>query len=339
MAQEAERQSEPKVNPVDGEVEPPPPDPGVPGKPWDDGITRLDALARVFQQTYGEGFLVTVDETTRIKPLSIPISAALLDEMSERKVGALTRKQSFSLKVLDAGVDKEVEKCRKVDDLMDLLTFPLGLGNHWIPMGARALLDRELEARNQHGMEVLKKALGGTVEEFVRKRTDSIREDLNRFYKEFGKGDKVPDEKLREILQLVEERLKAALNGRITPRANYNRVFPPDLTALSPDHNWSQPFSLLTAGAKRLREFLTNPFKATSFKKLTFTADEFEGAMNVFEDSILKSHSAKAASDELVKLDEIQESEEPLKRKCQSVWQIIRGEPDESTSSTGGARP
>ena len=78
-------------------------------------------MALKLQQVYAHGWLVTVDETMRIKPLAIPVKATLLGQQSERTVGALTHKQSFSLQVLDEAVAKEVEKCRRVTDLMDLL--------------------------------------------------------------------------------------------------------------------------------------------------------------------------------------------------------------------------
>src|SRR5690606_23490807 len=47
-------------------------------KAWDGGATALDPLAQVFQRVYAQGWLVTVDETTRIRPLSLPVKAALL---------------------------------------------------------------------------------------------------------------------------------------------------------------------------------------------------------------------------------------------------------------------
>jgi hypothetical protein len=55
---------------------------GTEVKLWDKGKTALDPLAQKLQQTYARGWLVTVDETTRIKPLAIPVKATLLGQQS-----------------------------------------------------------------------------------------------------------------------------------------------------------------------------------------------------------------------------------------------------------------
>jgi hypothetical protein len=129
--------------------------------PWDGGKTELNPMARDFQYIYASGWLVTVDEATRIKPLRIPVKATLLGQQAERTVGALTQKQSFTLQVLDDAVDKAIEKCRKVTDVIKLLTYPLSQGNRWLPEAAKNLLEKELESRNQQVQKLLGEALGG----------------------------------------------------------------------------------------------------------------------------------------------------------------------------------
>ncbi len=134
-----------------------------------------------------------MDEATRIKPLTIPVKAKLLGQQSERIVGALRQKQSFSLQVLDNTVDKAIEKCRKVTDVMELLTYPLSQGNRWLPEAAKNLFEKELESRNEQGQKALREALGGDdIKQFIAKRTASIRKDLNDMYSQLGQGDAEP---------------------------------------------------------------------------------------------------------------------------------------------------
>ena len=52
-----------------------------------------------------------------------------------------------SLQVLDEMVGKEVEKCRRVNDIVDLLSYLLSIGSHWLPDGAKVLFEKELEQR------------------------------------------------------------------------------------------------------------------------------------------------------------------------------------------------
>ncbi len=73
------------------------------------------------------------------------------------------------------------------------------------------------------------------------------------------RDDAVPPEKVEEIMKTVKERVKAALKGRLAPRAVYNRIAAPDLTAMAPDENWSQPLSLMQSAAGRIRDAFTDP--------------------------------------------------------------------------------
>ena len=251
-------------------------------EPWDNGTTALDPLAQIFQQIYAEGWLVTIDETTRIRPLAIPVKAALLGQQSERTVGALTRRQSFKLEVLDEAVAKEIEKYRLVNDVMNLLSYLLSIGNRWLPEPAKCLLEKELEIRNIKGCASLKDTLGGNdVSEYIKKRKDSMRGDLNTMYKQLDQGESVPNDKFENVLNEVKTRLDLALNSRITPRAIYNRIAPPDLTTSAPPENWSQPYSLLLRSARLMRQSFTDNYFARRFSGLSFTEDAFGNAMNV----------------------------------------------------------
>lgn len=293
---------------------------------WDEGKTALDPLAQAFQQVYAGGWLVTVDEATRIKPLTIPVKATLLGQQSERTVGALKQRQSFTLQVLDDAVDKTIEKCRKVTDVMELLTYPLSQGNRWLPDAAKPLLEKELDSRNEHGEKALREALGGDdIAQFIRKRTGSIRKDLNDMYRQLGQGDAVPNDKLKTVLDEVEQRLKQALDTRITPRAVYNRIGTPDLTTTAPDENWNQPLSLLMRSARILRESLTDPFFPRRFAGLSLSEEEFRKGCDVFGDVIASQQDGNRARTELRNLEEIIESKEPAKERCQKVWRVIKG--------------
>ncbi len=300
---------------------------GTKVEPWDGGKTALDPLAQKLQQIYAHGWLVTVDETTRIKPLAIPVKATLLGQQSERTLGALTQKQSFSLQVLDEVVGKEVEKCRRVNDIMDLLTYLLSMGSHWLPERAKVLFEKELEARNAKGLANLKAALGGDdVPQFVQKRKKKIQEDLDAMYSQLGQGKAVPADKLAAVFAEVQARLTNALSARITPRAVYNKIAPPDLTAKAPDESWTQPLSLLLRSARLMRESLTDAYFPRRLSGLSFKEPEFQTAMDIFGDAILKDPDPKRAKEELAALTKIETGDGKPKETCAAVWTIIAGE-------------
>ncbi|MHB8843305.1 MAG: hypothetical protein ACYC7L_01025 [Nitrospirota bacterium] len=299
---------------------------GNPAVPWDEGKTALDPLANVFQQVYANGWLVTVDESTRIKPLTIPVKAMLLGQQSQTTVGAVTQKQAFSLRVLDVTVDKEIEKCRKVTDVMDILTVSLSSGNRWLSEAGKGLLEKELEARNKQGMKMLIEALGGTdVGQFIGKRSEDIRKDLNSMYKQLGQGDVVPADKLNIVLAEIKDRLETALNMRIAPRAVYNRLGPPDLTGAAHDDNWHQPLLMLQSAAAILRKELVDNYFPRRFSNLSFTPDEFRTACDIFGDLIVKERVLDRAKNELAEIEKIAADIMPTKEKCQTIWTLIKG--------------
>lgn len=323
--QESAAVATPIVDPVTGEVIADAEGKAV--QPWDTGVTALDPLAQLLQQVYSNGWLVTIDEATRIKPLSVPVKATLLGQQSERNVGAVKQKQSFTLQVLDDEVDKAIEKCRKVTDVMELLTYQLSQGNRWIPDAAKGLLDKELQARNEQGQKVLKEALGGDVKSFIARRKEAIRKDLNEMYQQLGQGKAVPADKLQTILDDIQKRLTTALDARVTPRAVYNRIGPPDLTAKAPPENWNQPLSLLVQAAKLFRESQTDAYFPRRLSGLAFTKDEFEKACDIFGDSILVKPDSGRAKEELKTLHEIPDADETPRARCDKVWAIIKGQP------------
>lgn len=319
----------PEVDPTTGEVLSS--TTGTEAKRWDGGMTALDPLAQTLQQVYAKGCLVTVDEATRIKPLTIPVKATLLGQQSERTVGSLKQKQSFTLQVFDEEVNKAVEKCRKVTDLLELLAYPLSSGNRWTPETAKPLMEKEIEARNAAGQQSLIKALGGSdterIDAFIAAKAESIRENLNEMYHLLGQGKDVPADKFQAVLDEVKQRISQALNTRVTPRLVFNRISSPDLTGSAPDTNWSQPFNLLHRAAQAMRDSLVDPYFPRQFSGMTFGELEFRKACDPFGDEMTSSRDFTRAKDELRVLAKVVEADMPLKAKCAITWQILKGMP------------
>ena len=213
-----------------------------------------------------------------------------------------------------------------VNDVMNLLSYLLSIGNRWLPEPAKCLLEKELEIRNVKGCASLKQTLcGNDVSEYIKKRKDSMRGDLNTMYKQLDQGESVPNDKFENVLNEVKTRLDLALNSRITPRAIYNRIAPPDLTTSAPPENWSQPYSLLLRSARLMRQSFTDNYFARRFSGLSFTEDAFRNAMNVFDDSIVKKPDLQKAREELSIIEKLEKGPECPKEKCYALWCIISG--------------
>lgn len=318
--------AEPQVNPETGEVIPVVTDAGTPSETWDGDATKLDPLAREFGRIYAVGKLVTVDESTRLKPLVVSVTAATFGEQSEKTVGNVRRKQQFILEILDEATTKEVEKCRKIGDVVRLLSLQLSQGVRWIPQTAIALLEREIEARNKRGAELLGAAVGNDVEAFIKTREKIIRENLNGMYRDLGHGDQIPEDRVQAVLEDVRGRLKKALASSVAPTPVFNPIAAPNLTNSAGDEAWGQPLSLALHAARALRQSISDPYFQRQFKPLVFTQDEFEAVMDVFGDHLCKERKYRSADAELTTLAEIEASDALMLDKCRDVVALMRGD-------------
>lgn len=317
--------AEPQVNPETGEVIPAATDEGPPPETWDGDATKLDPLAREFGRIYAAGKLVTVDESTRLKPLVVSVTPATFGEQSEKAVGNVRRKQQFILEILDEATTKEVEKCRKIGDVVRLLSLQLSQGVRWIPQAAIVLLERDIAARNKRGAELLGAAVGGDVEGFIKKRETLIRENLNAMYRDLGHGDQIPEDRVLAVLKDVRSRLEKALASSVAPTPVFNPIAAPNLTSSAGDAAWTQPLNLALHAARGLRQSIADPYFQRQFKSLVFAQEEFETALDVFGDHLCKEREFRCADTELRTLDDIESSETLLFEKCGKVVALIRG--------------
>jgi len=291
---------------------------------WDGGALALDETAMFIERLYAGGVLVTVNESTRIKPLSIAVRAKLLGQVAEWAIGAVRQRQSFTLQVLGDDINKALDKARSIAEPIAALSFPLGSKNHWMPEAAKTLLEREVKARSAKGKQLLEEALGANVGKYIADRADQMRKDLNAMYSELGRGRSVPPATFESILLDAQARLEAALKVDITPSPAYNRITAPRLEGTDDDASWDQPLSLLSAAACRFRKLLTDPYEPRKFSKMAFTTKDFTSACNMFKDTILTNQDYARAEDELTEIATLLEADSTAKEKCKALREIAQ---------------
>ena len=74
-----------------------------------------------------------------------------------------------------------------------------------------------------------------------------------------------------------------------------------------------------------LRESLTDAYFQRRFSGLSFSAEDFRKACDVFRDVIIAEPHSARAKDELIRIEEIIGTEKPAKEKCNQIWHLIRG--------------
>lgn len=291
---------------------------------WDGGLTALDAIAEELSHTFSQGYLVTTVESTRIKPLSIPVKASLLGQKTERTIGTLTQKQSFTLQILSDTSAQEIEKYRKINDLLDLFSYPLGFGHRWVPAQVRRLLDKELELRNALAKAKLQKEIQGNGNQYISINENRYRHDLEAMYRALGENGQISQSTISEILRQATERLDAALSGFLCPRVIYNKIMSPKLTLDAPDENWSQLLELLIRSANFLRKTILDPYFLRRLPDLSTAEEEILDAMDIWRDTILQSRDKRQAKKEIYELDLIKNTDIDIKQRCKMVHSLIR---------------
>lgn len=278
-------------------------------------IKPLPAAMREILAALSRGSIVSIDEMTRVKPLAIPVKSFLFGKESVTNVGSVRHSQAFTLELLDETTAREINRCRKINDTVALLSFSLGQGMHWIPNAARPLLEKELDS-----LEVAaKKALGGItaagVDDWIEKRWPTYEQDLFRMYRELNGGvGEPPRDRLDDVKREAHERLSGAINGRLVPKVSY-AAFAPDIRGSRGEavSDLGQILHLLQSAAARLREpYFDLRYFGRNFTKRGVRRDEWEIAMNALDDtaarrfgSLREDEASSRAAQERARIEEI----------------------------------
>lgn len=280
----------------------------------------VQALAEVFQR----GRLIAASRTSRSRSLSVPIKASILGEDSAQTLGAVTRKTSFSLTILDPDTAKAVDDCRKVADLVKFLSLPLDGGARWIPDRAVALLESEIAARNSQGAMLLRHAIGEDVQAFLTRQEVLIRENLELLYRESGMSGAPSESQVEKILADIRERLQPALDGHLTNEVLYTTLELGNLLENRDDERWASPCLLLYHTALLQRSAYADSTFDRTFKFSTFDRQSFLESMNVFGDAFTRNPDAAHAENGIQQLEAINESPVSQFEKCRLLWAIIK---------------
>ena len=297
---------------------------------------ELDAMICALSEIFRRGKLLAPNKTVRSKPLNVPIRTSFLGEDSAQTVGAVTRRISFSLTLLDAETADTIEDCRKINDLLKLLSFPLDASTRWIPADAIRLLEQEVTARNEQGVRLLRQAIGADFEKFMREKEVIIRENLTQRFQQARSSGQDSEQQVREILQDLRQRLQPAVDGELTAHPVLSELDLGNLAEHVEDARWAAPFTLLHSAALLFRTAAIDTGSDRAFKFSTFERRTYFQAMDLFEDTLSRHPDPERAAREVHQLEAIATSPVSLLEKCRLVWGIIKGKAEASpTLETG----
>jgi len=289
---------------------------------------KLDPLVPIVSQLFQKGFHATLDKTSRIPPLDLPINAQFFGIDKVRQRGVISRHVGYSISILDDKVNKELEKHRKAaSDILPKFTFALADGNRWMPSAAKKLYQRELKKAEEGGSEALRAVLGRDTKAFVLSKREVVAKDAQQHYHEFNPGEKIPDEYIGKILDALEHRFEKALTGKFVPELSEVGTTFRAPHECDSDANWAVARRLLVSIAEYPRKALKdyNYF----FRGLKVEPAALLEAMNVLDDHIVSRVSDRRAEqlakDELDCVGAIEDSELRDRDKCGEIVALLNG--------------
>lgn len=301
------------------------------------GINKLDPTGDEIARLFQLGEQATIDKSTKIKPLSAPISPRLFGEEAERREGRLAKKVSYRVEIFEAKDQKRIDNLiSSAREVLNVFSYPLADGVRWVPLSAKKLLSEELKARNLEGMAVLKKLVGNGAEEYLKQIEPALRKDSNQMYKALFPEREMSGEDFDKIKAEVLDRLKAGLEGNIIPKLTFTPIGFNVPMSNETESGWGTAYSLLLGIAKYPRgATAAGGYFARNFKQVK-VEDVFK-SMDVLNDPFyldkrLGSDWAWAKKEELPKFSIIEEAKVETHNKCRALLHLIKtGDWDEAT--------
>jgi hypothetical protein len=292
------------------------------------GTSPLPKARREILPVFEKGALASVDETSRIRPLTIPVKSFLFDQQAEKQIGAVKQKQSFTLELLDAATAREIERCRNIGPTLALFSFSLGHGIHWVPNAVRPLLEAERKKMEQDAQAALGAISKQGVDAWVESQWTRYERDLRSMYRTINGGQGEPSPKSMEAVRTEAiTRLNAAIKGPLVPSVSYGAFVPEIRQSAEGIAGLGKVLELLSSAAVTLRQPYADNFFQRNFSKRATKLEDWETAMNILADTgpaRLRQKSVDAAKEETAEIEELLASAQTAEQKVDALWSIIR---------------
>lgn len=305
------------------------PDPGNPepqSPTAEIGVQALGELRRELAAIYAKGALITIEKTSRIPPLDVPVRPTWFGMQSFSQAGTVSRRVTFSVSPFDDAKRKEMDKLRRRPaELVPRFSYLLADGVRWMPNAARALYESELQRASEQWTKLIGTAVSGGPKAFVTAQRDRIRRDADDMYKTINPNGRLPGSALEEILTEMERRLERAIGGNsLLPRISYTPL-QYNAEESSMTSAWGQSYTLLKSVAEFARSYHADRF---FLQGLNVDEYMYVAAMDVAGDWMFSEPGRKGARQRAKAEGEmirgLDESDFDAKIKCEALWSLIR---------------
>lgn len=291
------------------------------------GVPRMDATADQIARLFQRGSLATIDNSSRVKPLAVPISPRLFGVEAEERAGRVLQKTSYSVSIFDNEDQNGIENLRKsIGTLLNNLSYPIADGVRWVPDSVKKLLSREIEKRNKDAKSML---LGnvGNIDEFCKKIEPTIRNDAQEMYKKVVPDGRLNERMFEKVREEIRSRVSAAMSGNLLPRVTYMPVEFRPVEEEETTSSWGAAYKLLhhiaryPADVAKKGKYFERNFKDSSEENVIQAMDVLGHAWFKLPGGLPDYRVAKA--EWLPVFEALEESTTPLPDRCRALLDLI----------------
>jgi hypothetical protein len=298
----------------------------VPTVSADNKLPKVSPVYRKLSLLLDMGHLVSVDKTTRLAPLEVPVKPKWFGLETLTQFGSVKRQVSYRISALtDEELKKLENRRKKTSELLELFSFSLADGQRWMPKAAEELFQQENSRVNTEAADILSKLIAGDLNKFMQGRRKAVGEDANRMYRDLFPDEKLSDDALDEIMDALKKRLEGALQRSFLPQLSFNRVSLPQPQDFSWKTKLGSALHLLLSIVRYPRKACKN---ATYFARgMKAKPPDILKAMNILNDPFVEDfdrfESREKADLELAEIDAIESSDHSAEVKCQRLFKLL----------------
>jgi len=294
-------------------------------------LPKLDRLALRLTRLFEAGQQVTVNQSNAVRPLDLPIRPSLLDEKSVYHDGTITQRQSFRVSVFSQEELKALENSRKGSQLViRKLGLPLEKGVYWVPDKVVAILETEINAKNEAAKRKLVTLVGEDAKTFVEGKRGKLNKDLLAVYTRLHGDKRIPPNAITEVSDALTARIESAFREQFVTPVTLTKVQMDFTGTRGWETPWTQAEKLVLALCRFAREAIRKPKLLTGLQ--TSQAD-IAAAMDIENDHIRiiastnRWRAERVARSELNTLKQIEEADLTSQDRCEAGFMLIDGEP------------
>lgn len=287
---------------------------------------RLTTLERELAALYEKGTLVTIEKTSRIPPLEVPVKAEWFGIDSFRQAGSLRRSTTLKVSPFEEATLRTLNAARgKPAELLPRFSFALADAHRWMPVAARPLFEAGLSQATAAWERLLKDAVPGGLDSYLESQRERILRDARDISRDWNPEYRVADSTVDHVLKEIRKRLGRALSEPLVPGLTHAPVKYDPRGQGSYASPWGQAYRLLLEIALFPRRYFTERF---FLQGLSVDENEFLVAMNVFDDHLVSRPPARGAAviakterDLILRLEDVSAD---AQKRCEALFHLIR---------------